>query len=171
MSSHTLGKAFALDWIIENTPKTGACLDVGACDGVWGRQLRERGHFEKLDAVEVFEPNIDGHNLRSIYDTVYPEDIRTFKYKTKYDLVILGDVLEHMTVEQAQAVLKNARRHASRILAAVPFMYRQGAIYGNPYEKHIQDDLTRQNVRERFPELTPLIEFDNYGYYLWEAKA
>ena len=32
-------------------------------------------------------------------------DIRNFEYPTDYDLVIFGDVLEHMTVKEAQLVL------------------------------------------------------------------
>ena len=168
MSSHELGKAIIYDWIRQNITASGSCLDVGACDGVWGRHLRD--HFATLDAVEAFEPNVERHKLKELYNYVYAEDVRGLEYGD-YDLVIFGDVLEHMSTEEARGVLDYAEERANTIIVAVPFRYHQGAIYGNPYEVHVQDDLTRENVKERYPELQELVMFPNYGYYVWRTDA
>lgn len=167
MSSHELGKAIIYDWIRQNITAGGSCLDVGACDGVWGRHLRD--HFATLDAVEAYKPNVERHKLKDLYDFVYEADVRGLTYD-KYNLVIFGDVLEHMSTEEARDVLDYAEGRANTIIVAVPFKYKQGAIYGNPYEVHVQDDLTRENVKERYPELQELVMFPNYGYYVWRAR-
>lgn len=166
MSSHELGKAIIYDWIRKNIPAGGSCLDVGACDGVWGRHLRD--HFATLDAVEAYEPNVDRHKLTELYDDVCVEDVRGLSYGY-YNLVVFGDVLEHMSAEEARDVLDYAEERAKTIIVALPYRYKQGAIYGNPYEVHVQDDLTRENIKERYPELKELLTFPDYGYYVWRA--
>ena len=167
MSSQTLGKAIVYDWIKQNIKAGASCLDVGACDGVWARNL---GDFLKMDAVEAYEPNVEHFNLRTLYNKVFADDVRGLQYGD-YELVIFGDVLEHMSTEEAQDVLRYAEEHADVIVVAVPYKWKQDAIYGNPYEKHIQDDLTRENVKERYPELVELVTFPNYGYYYWRANG
>lgn len=167
MSSHELGKAVVYDWIKKNVRQGASMLDVGACDGVWGKHLKD--HLGTLEAVEAYAPNIKAHHLGDIYDAVYAADVRGLEYKD-FDLVIFGDVLEHMSTEEAQAVLQYAEDHAKTIVVALPYRYRQGAIYGNPYEVHVQDDLTRENVKERYPELVELLTFNDYGYYYWRAE-
>lgn len=167
MSSQTLGKALVYDWIRTNTKAGGDCLDVGACDGVWARNIGD--HFLTIDAVEAYEPNVEQFSLRKIYNKVYVEDVRGLEYGA-YDLVIFGDVLEHMNTEDAQNVLRYAEEHARAVVVALPYKWKQGAIYGNPYEVHVQDDLTRENVKERYPELIELVTFPNYGYYYWRAE-
>jgi len=136
-------------------------LDVGAGDGKWGKLLK----YKEMDGVEVFKPNIEKYHLEDIYRTVYNEDIRDFKYGW-YDLVIFGDVLEHLEVEEAQEVLRYACQHSKEVLVAVPYEYKQGIEYGNVYEIHKQDDLTPEIMKERYPELRELYRNDVYGYYV-----
>ena len=171
MSSQMKGKIEIKNWIVwalENELRDPdddytVCLDVGACDGVWYDLLHE--HFCSMDAVEVWKPNIEKHHLEDKYDDVFYVDIREFKYTFKYDLIIFGDILEHMSVEDAQKVLEEAFDWAKDIIVAVPFRWPQDAIYGNPYEKHVQDDLTHEIFMERYPGFEPLMLYDNYGYY------
>lgn len=162
MGSYDVGKAEAVQWIRENVPKEAVILDVGACDGKWRDLLPEY----TMDAVEAFMPNIRANDLVIRYRNVFNEDIRWFDY-LEYDFIIFGDVLEHMSAEDAQGVLKYADKHSKGYLVAVPYMYPQGEVYNNPYEVHIQDDLTEENVLERYPQLRPLIIMtDYYGYYV-----
>ena len=35
-------------------------------------------------------------------------------------------------------------------MIAVPFLYKQGVLYGNPYKIHLQDDLTPALFEERY---------------------
>lgn len=164
MSSCMLGKPEVKAWILDNIEEGSRCLDVGACDGIWANLL---GSFLSMDAVEVYEPNVIRHNLALKYKCIMVEDIRKLAYSTMYELIIFGDVIEHMTVEDAKNVLAYAKDHAKYIIVAVPFKYKQGAIYGNEYERHIQDDLTHELFMERYPGFERLFLFQGYGYYLW----
>ena len=49
---------------------------------------------------------------------------------------------------------------------AVPFMYPQGEIYGNPYEVHIQEDLTLEVFDQRYPGFKPIFIDSKYAYYV-----
>ena len=167
MSSYKRGKAFVYEWIRNNTPVGATCLDVGACNGVWCKNLRD--HL-KMDAIEIFQPNIIKHKLADIYANVYNEDVRIFQYGD-YHIIIFGDVLEHMTVEEAQQCLRYSENHSKIVIVAVPFWYEQAPFDGNEYERHIQPDLTRELVKERYPELNELLIFDEYGYYFWRAET
>lgn len=158
MSSYDIGKDVVCAWVRDNFPKDSKILDVGACNGLWKRLLREY----TMDAVEIFQPNIV---WLGDYREVYNVDIYDFTYDW-YDLIIFGDVIEHMSVERAQKVLEYASKRCKDLIVAVPFLYKQGAIYGNKWEIHIQDDLTAELVAERYPMLEVLHETKvNYCYY------
>lgn len=162
MSSYDYGKIEVVNYIYQHFAPGSTCLDVGACDGKWHGLL---GHYLTMDAVEIFEPNIEEHRLRYKYRHVYNCDVLDYHYSW-YDLVIFGDVIEHMTVENAQAVLRWARPRCNDMIVGVPFLYPQEEIYGNPYERHIQDDLTAEIFKKRYPDFELLIQpQNNYAYY------
>lgn len=166
MSSYSIGKKGVREWILENVMKGATCLDVGACDGVYSRLL---GDWLTMDAVEAYEPNVMRNDLEKKYRKVFVEDIRGFKYR-HYKVVIFGDVLEHMSVKEAQGCLEFAKKHSDVIIAAVPYKFKQGAIYGNPYEFHVQDDLTDELFMERYHGFDRMFIFPQYGYYLWRCE-
>ena len=162
MSSIDAGKQEIVQFVRNNFPAGATCLDVGACDGKWARLL---GDYLTMDAVEIFNGNISAHRLWEKYRHVYGNDIYGFEYEP-YDLIIFGDVLEHLTVERAQAVLAYADTRCTDMIIGVPFLWYQDAIYGNPYEKHIQDDLTETVFRQRYPGYELLLKpVANYAYY------
>ena len=147
MSSYKKGKPEIKWYIVTHLPKGAECLDVGACDGEYAELL---GDHLIMDAVEVWEPNIRTHNLN--------------------DLVIFGDILEHLPVKEAQEVIEYAKEHSDMIVAAVPYKFPQDEIYGNPYERHIQDDLTEDVFMERYKGFTLQVPYYNYGYFVWQRK-
>lgn len=159
MSSYTYGKAEICAWIRDRFPRDAEILDVGACDGIWRRLLPD---YPAMDAVEAFHGNavrLEG------YREIFEADVRNFEYD-HYDLIIFGDVIEHMTAKQAQKVLEYARPRCRDMIVAVPFLYVQGEIYGNPYEKHIQDDLTPELFDARYPGFEVLLRAaEDYCYY------
>lgn len=159
MSSYEMGKAEAVSWIKLHYGEGASCLDVGACDGLWYDLL---GDYLKMDACEVWEPNV--RNLQGKYEHIIHDDIANVVYG-HYDLIIFGDVLEHMPVRNAQRVLAYADEHCDDYIVALPFNYYQGAIYGNPYERHLQPDLTPDIVAERYPQLEPIWQDNGYAYY------
>lgn len=164
MASYDDGKAEIVEWVKRNFQSGSTCLDVGACDGKWSDLL---GDYLIMDAVEIFRPNVEKHHLFRKYRGVFVGDIAEYRFNW-YDLVIFGDVIEHMTVEQAQEVLTYAKGHCHDMIVSVPFLYPQDAIYGNPWEKHIQDDLTEEIFLERYPGFEKLLQpAENYVY--WHA--
>lgn len=161
MASTDYGKIEIVNYIWQNFAPGSTCLDVGACDGKWHGLL---GHYLTMDAVEIFEPNITVHELKSKYRNVYNADIATLEYGW-YDLIIFGDVIEHMEIGTAQEVLKTAESRCRDMIVGVPYLYPQDAIYGNPYEEHLQPDLTPGIFAERYPNLELIYGDRHYGYY------
>jgi len=159
--SYQYGKIEICNFVAENIQTGSTILDVGAGCGTYRYYL---GSHYNWEAVEVWQESVDA--LKQTYNKVYQEDIRKFEYTKDYDLIIFGDVLEHLTVEDAQKVLKEATKHAKHILIGVPYMYEQEAIYGNEAEVHLQPDLTHNNFKERYPGFNFIFgRFDIYGYY------
>ena len=162
MASYDYGKLDVVHWIRRNFYQQSTCLDVGACDGKWADLL---GGWLDIDACEIFAPNIWMHNLRGKYRRVYNLDINELMYN-HYDLIIFGDVLEHMTVEDAQRAVEYARPRCKDMIIGVPWRYKQGELYGNKWERHIQDDLTPELFDERYPGFEILVDpGHNYAYY------
>ena len=169
MASLNIGKKESVEWVKANFERGSSCLDVGVCDGKWSDLLRD---YLRMDGVEIFGQNIIRHRLFAKYDHIYHEDIRRFDWTGRfYDLIIFGDVLEHMSVEEAQEVLKQAQMVSRDFLVAVPYEWENKSHYGNPYEIHIQDDLTPENVLTRYPCLKPLFIYERYGYYTKRGKS
>lgn len=161
MASLNIGKAEAVSYITKHFKRGDTCLDVGACDGKWADLLNG---YMTIDAVEIYAPNIAKHDLVPKYRNIYIADIRKLQYND-YDLIIFGDVLEHMSVKEAQDVLSYAWDKCDDLIVAVPYLWVNRSHYGNPYEVHIQDDLTPRNVLERYPLLQPAMITEKYGYY------
>lgn len=166
MGSTYEGKSEAIDWIKEHFKKGDTCLDIGACDGKWADLLK--GYFV-IDAIEIFEPNIEKHKLKQKYRNVFCIDAAKLKYDY-YDCIILGDVIEHMTIDQAFTVLEYAKTHCKDLVAAIPYLDKQGPIYGNKWEIHIQDDLTPEIVDQRYPGLEIIWSNNHYAYYHKKGK-
>lgn len=160
MGSYNYGKEEVCEWIRQHFPKDASILDVGAGDGKWKRLLPE---YENMDAIEAYFPNT--WHLIGAYRNIITADICDCKYDY-YDLIIFGDIIEHLTIEQAQSVLEYAKTHCKDMVIAVPFLYEQDAIYGNPYEVHVQSDLTRELFAERYKGFDVLCDAaEDYCYY------
>jgi 2-polyprenyl-3-methyl-5-hydroxy-6-metoxy-1,4-benzoquinol methylase len=121
-------------------------LDVGAGSGTYANVLAGTGVV--LDAVEVWLPYVIDYGLGEVYRSVTTADVRSLArvgYRPKhapYDLVIFGDVLEHMSAEEGLAVWKWAATIADAGLISAPTVHwPQGAEGGNPHEAHVQDHL------------------------------
>lgn len=161
MASTDEGKKEIVNWIHEHFKQGETCLDVGACDGKWSDLLRG---YLKMDAAEIYGPNIINNNLVSKYDYIWSGDIKDYKYD-QYDLIIFGDVIEHMDIAKAKKVLRYAKGRCKDYIVGVPYLYRQDAIYGNPYEVHIQWDLTEQLFITRYPGHELIWTNGRYGYW------
>ena len=76
----------------------------------------------------------------------------------------MGDVLEHLTVEDAQKVLNQVLQHCKYVLVAVPFMLPQDGDDDNPFEEHKQADLNFDTMKNRYPQLHLLLYTRNNKY-------
>lgn len=137
-------------------PPDTRILDVGAGQGKYRVLLPE---YEYVYGVEVFREYVEANNLRDLYHKVYTQDIRNFVDEYGYAflkdmVVVMGDVLEHLTLEEAQHVLDELRNYVTEIIVVVPYEYPQGEEDGNVHQVHLQDDLTVESMTRDYPELT-----------------
>lgn len=160
MGSYSFGKLEVVQWIKCNFPLDASILDVGACDAAWRKYLLE---YENMDCVEAFKFN--WVYCKMWYRQAFLSDVKDLEYD-HYDLIIFGDVIEHMDVETAQKVIEYAWPRCNDMIIAVPWEFKQGELYGNPYERHIQDDLTPEIFNQRYPGFTVLHDTgENYCYF------
>lgn len=134
-------------------------LDIGGGDGKWGYVLGE--FFQNIDTVEIFEPYVERYNLNEIYREVFVGNFLDFEFD-KYDVIVMGDVFEHVTQEQATEWLNKVKDKCEELIIVVPFEYRQDwdGVYENIYGHHHQPDLTPENMIERYPMLSLMMWTD-----------
>jgi len=157
-------KAVAAEWLTEIQPVT--VLDVGPGAGAYGQIARTISSVGRVDAVEAWEPYLAEFGLRNLYDNVFVEDVRDRQDFT-YDVVIFGDVLEHMTKEDALRIYELARIQAKWILFSIPIIHLpQGAYAGNPFEIHVHDNWTHEEILDWFPNVERFETFRVTGIYL-----
>lgn len=137
-------------------------LDVGAGEGTYHRMLSHL--IPTMDAIEVHQPNIADFGLEARYrkvlhadarDVLHARNLGEMRPRLRYDLVIFGDVLEHLTPLDAVRVFTAARSISRYVLVSVPIVhYPQGAVGGNHHEIHLIED----PQRDLLPELADVIE-------------
>lgn len=150
------------DYLVSKFKGNAKVLDVGAGCGTYWYLLHD--YYKTIDAVEVFKPNIENYKLKDKYHKIYNIDIKNLKYDN-YDIIIFGDVIEHLEINEAQEVLKYAYNHCKEMIVAVPYELEQDEVGGNTYEIHKQADLTDKIMKQRYPYLKLLYKNDLYGYY------
>ena len=157
-------------WIAEHIakikPKT--VLDVGAGKGLYLNLLygvlgKENVH---VTAVEVWEDYIQFFMLKMRYDVLIKKDVRKMN-DFKYDLVILGDVLEHMSKEDAIELWDKISKQAKYAVISIPIIHHpQEAVNGNPYEVHVKEDWSTQEVLDSFSGIVDHAKFSVCGAFI-----
>lgn len=140
------------EWVLAYyLPENDLILDVGPGKGNYATLLPEY----KMDAVEIYRPYVDKFGLNEKYQNVFVQPVQGFVFiKGKYQLTIWGDVIEHLSVVEAQETLSRCLIAGSDALIVVPYMYAQGAYGGVESERHLQPDLTKERMVERYPQLS-----------------
>ena len=158
-SSGDVGKTIFLDWVLNNVDRNEKILDVGFGGGVYGKILKAF-YYEHIDGVYVWPENINEMGLNFIYDNIFIENVLDFEFE-RYDLIIMGDVLEHMSLEDSKNLLnKFTNGKAAKLFIQVPYMYENHHEWqGNPYEVHIQDEINEEYMEREFPFLE-LLQID-----------
>lgn len=175
--SYKSGKKEVRAYLLNKFFNGGTILDAGPGVGTYYNLLNDR---YTLDCCEIHKPYIDQYELSAKYRQCWNEDIRKFEANctsfANYDIVIIGDVLEHLPVVDAQLLLEQMKA-AKEVIVAVPFQMHQGAIGGVESERHHQPDLTPELFVERYSGFKPLYLMPrrglgigksvySYGYYI-----
>lgn len=162
-TSHPESRPWSINKIISVNPEF--ILDIGAGSGTYSEALKDAGYEHNIDALEIWQPYIDKFNLFEKYRNVYNQDVRLFD-DFSYDVVIFGDILEHMTKDQALSVWEKVAAQAEHALIAIPIIhYHQGELDGNPYEEHVKDDWSHEEVLSSFSNITDHWQGDVVGAY------
>lgn len=124
-------------------------LDVGVGFGKYGVLAREylelhseRQEYDKwitrIDGIEVFDAYLTPlHDY--IYDNIFVgEAIELLPtLETRYDLILLIDVLEHFTRADGSTLLEACHQRGRNVIVSTPVVATtQQAAFGNPYEAH-----------------------------------
>jgi 2-polyprenyl-3-methyl-5-hydroxy-6-metoxy-1,4-benzoquinol methylase len=169
--SNPENRGWVLERVLELNPRT--IVDVGAGAGTYSQLLRPLLPDTIFTAIEIYPKNISQYNLNSLYDHVLCMDVRdvsTFGKET--DLVIFGDVLEHMSRDDAMFVWNLARRDAKYGIISMPIIhYPQGEIDGNIHETHVVDDWNNLKIFESFRDIKECRLGDVTGAYLAKFRG
>lgn len=158
------GKPYAIEKIVEINPIT--VLDVGAGRGTYATILYPYLPKTIFDAVEIWEPYINQFELNKKYRNIFITDVREHK-NFKYDLIIFGDILEHMPMDDAIKVWENASKEANFGLISIPIIHMpQDEIDGNPYEIHEEEDWSTDLVLKKFHSIVEYKEFECTGIFI-----
>lgn len=151
------GKEAIKNWIWMHYVSQSKILDIGAGEGTYANLLGTDNYI--MDAIEIYEPAVSV--IITKYRTVYNMNALDFPFWENYDLVIMGDVLEHFTPDEARQLINKMKPHCKQILIAVPFMFPQAAKPDNAYEEHKQPDLSFEVMSQRYPEFQLLLLVEN----------
>lgn len=164
-TSNPENKLWIIKKIKEMNPKT--ILDIGAGMGDYLEYIRSYlDKSIKVDGIEVWEPYVEKYRLKDRYDSLFIEDAREFN-NFEYDVVICGDVLEHMSEDDALRLWDKISKSAKYAIISIPIIdHPQGAYDENPYEIHIKEDWDTEQVLEKFKSIVEHKEFSVTGSFI-----
>jgi SAM-dependent methyltransferase len=151
-TSSKSGKLEILSWFIDNEHLIKNILDIGAGSGTYLKLIKEDNEICKdanWVAVEVWPPYIEKFNLQSRYNSVLNVDVRKLDYDQleKFSVAIAGDVLEHMSKYEAINLVNSILDKCETLIISIPIKhYPQDAVNNNPYEVHVKDDWSHDEV-------------------------
>jgi len=141
-------------------------LDIGIGFGKYGFLLREfldirvnrydRDSWQaRIDGVEIWGAYVNKLH-KYIYDRIYIGSVMKFSINRTYDLVIMSEVIEHLSKDEGTKLLNNLSFNLALVITT-PQCFTPGANKGwkNPYEKHLCL-WTVDDLRSIFPNLVPL---------------
>lgn len=127
-------------------------LDLGVGCGTYSdrysRTLLPRGKFY-WTGVEVWQPYVEKFGLQGKYDWIALTDAITFLRNStdNHDVCFIGDMLEHVSVEDAKILMDLVLSRCNAVILSIPLgHYPQDEYEGNPYEKHVKDDWSHEEV-------------------------
>lgn len=144
-------------------------LDIGPGSGTYAKMFPDA----EWTGIEIWEPYVEKYGLKDLYKKIIVADSREYDFSElgKFDVAIAGDVLEHMTADEAKNVLEKLKSVADTVIVSIPIGHHpQGEWEGNPYEEHVVDDWTDDRVKEVLGEPTWSAVDGVIGVYCWSDK-
>lgn len=168
--SDAQGKDTARAWYQKIAPST--VVDIGAGAGTYAKLMREPGDTAHWTGIEAFGPYLPMFRLPDIYDQLTVTDARHLNWLSfRADLVIAGDVLEHMTRDDAKKLVKRIKQGAANLIVSIPVLHLpQGAVNGNPYERHV-DHWTAAAMANELGDGVVESWVGNVLAYFWWSRA
>lgn len=160
-----------IDWITRVQPTS--VLDIGVGFGKWGFLAREYTDINehrykredwqaRIDGVEAF-PEYATPTYQYIYNEVHYGDLREVLPKLgHYDLIIIGDVIEHFTKEVGLDLLRQMRQKSQYVLLSSPTVFFTQEMFGNDFEQH--HSLWTIDDFKEYP-----FEYDEFGQWVFVA--
>lgn len=151
--SSTEGKAWLrarVDALAARAARPLTVVDVGPGVGTYAKLLHDLP-IARMIGIEAWEPYIETYRLGEYYDEIIVGDAREVDFPP-CDVVIFGDVLEHMTREDGVRLWQRAAEIAKLAeYLSIPIVhYPQHEIEGNPYEVHVEEDWSHAAVLDHF---------------------
>jgi cyclopropane fatty-acyl-phospholipid synthase-like methyltransferase len=170
------GKQWTKNKLESMLNKNSTILDIGCGQGTYYDLFKDHNEISLANwiAVEVWEPYIKKYNLHGKYKNVINQDARNLNWKNigQFDLVFMGDVLEHMTKEDAQTLVSNVLTNSKWALISIPIVYLpQGADNGNEFEIHVKPDWSHNEVLESFSNIIESYTEGIIGVYLLKGNV
>lgn len=153
-----------IKWVMGKLPRKERMLDVGAGAGTYAKLFP----CKEWTGVEVWEPYVDKYGLKDIYNNLIVEDARQVEFDGHFDVAFAGDVLEHMPVVDAQVLVQKLKKCADTVIISIPIgHYPQGEYEGNPYETHVTDNWSHDDVVQAFGRPTYYRLDGEIGVYVY----
>ena len=163
------GKDWSAERVLELRPTR--VLDVGPGIGTYEELLRRLLPNSRWTAVEIHAPYVARYELAEKYDEVLIGDVRAYQWYADWDLVIFGDILEHLELAEAIRVWRCALQRSKYVLASLPIVYYPQSEYeGNVHETHrVRYD--HELVKAVFPGIRQHFLGKQIGVYLAGGPA
>lgn len=115
---------FSLHWIVKNNIGGGikTLIDLGCGDGSFTKDI-SFGKGWKMTGVELYDDSIKRAQNLGIYDQIIKSDVTELPKisSKKYDVVMCIQVIEHLSKEAGERVLKEWEKLAkNKIIVATP---------------------------------------------------
>jgi len=127
--------------------RPASVLDIGVGFGKWGFLCREYLDINELrykpqdwktiiDGCEAF-PDYATPVYGYVYNNIFFGDVlERVSSLPNYDLIILGDVIEHFDKDVGQDLLNNLMAKSNFVLLSSPTKFFTQELFGNAFEQH-----------------------------------